>query len=57
MTLPWPNFAHGDQVISAKCRGTARFLSHLYMCRVGDGLAGCGGSTHTQQINYFFSMR
>jgi hypothetical protein len=29
MTLPWPNFAHGDRVISAKPRGAARFLSDL----------------------------
>ena len=29
MTLPWPNFAHGDRVISAKPRGAARILSDL----------------------------
>ena len=26
MTLPWPNFAHGDRIISAKFRGTARLF-------------------------------
>src|SRR3954468_21839386 len=38
MTLPWPNFAHGDRGKSAKPRGAARFLSDLHMCRVGEGL-------------------
>ena len=47
MTLPWPNFAHGDRGISAKPRGAARFLSDLHMCRVGDGLAGWGGGIRT----------
>ena len=29
MAPPSPNSAHGDQLISAKRRGTARFLSHF----------------------------
>jgi hypothetical protein len=29
MAPPLPNSAHGDQLISAKPRGTARFLSDL----------------------------
>ncbi len=33
MAPPLPNSAHGDLVISAKPRGTARFLSDLHMCR------------------------
>jgi hypothetical protein len=31
MALPLPNSAHQDQLISAKPRGTARFLSDLHM--------------------------
>ena len=31
MTLPWPNSAHGDRVISAKCRGDRTVLSDLRM--------------------------
>ena len=31
MAPPLPNSAHGDQLISAKPRGTARFLSDLHM--------------------------
>jgi ribosomal protein L37E len=42
-------FAHRDQPISAKPRGTARFLSNLHMCRVGDGLAGWGHETRTTE--------
>ena len=49
MTLPWPNFAHGDRGISAKPRGAARFLSDLHMCRVGDGLAGWAYRTRTAE--------
>jgi hypothetical protein len=32
MAPPLPNSAHGDPLISAKPRGTARFLSDLHMC-------------------------
>src|SRR4030081_3653513 len=31
MTLPWPNSTHGDRVISAKCRSTARFRA-TFIC-------------------------
>jgi hypothetical protein len=31
MAPPLPNSAHGDQLISAKPRGTGRFLSDLHM--------------------------
>ena len=47
MTLPWPKFAHGDRVISAKPRGAAQFLSDLHMRHVGDRLTGWGGWIRT----------
>jgi hypothetical protein len=31
MNTPWPNSAHGDRVISAKCRGDRTVLSDLRM--------------------------
>jgi hypothetical protein len=56
MVPPLPNSPHGDQLISAKPRDTARFLSDLHMCRRqriarnadgqpgGKGSRGCAGS-------------
>ena len=39
MALPLPNSPHGDQLISAKPRGTARFLSDLHNGEVERGIA------------------
>ena len=44
MAPPLPNSAHGDQLISAKPRGTARFLSDLICDALEtDWLAGAAG--------------
>ena len=47
MAPPLPNSAHGDQLIFAKSRGTARFLSEPSYLTRWDGLTGWGGGIRT----------